>query len=105
MGGRGLDACRGRFERGVWGGDGCPAEVARCRTRRLVGRRDRFGPRAAELLVASVLPHASTRALIHENETLGAPRRVADGTGVPQSSRSATDAPLVMEAACSPFLF
>jgi hypothetical protein len=62
MGGRGLDACRGRFERGVWWGDGCPAEVARCRTRRLVGRRDRFGPRAAELLVASVLPHASTRA-------------------------------------------
>ena len=74
MGRRGLDACRGRFERGLWRGDGCPAEVARCRTRRLVGRRDRFGPRAAQLLVASVLPNATH---VHENETFAAPRRAA----------------------------
>jgi hypothetical protein len=45
---RGSDACRERFHRGVWPGDGCPAEVARCSTRRrLVRRRDRFGLGAA----------------------------------------------------------
>ena len=52
-----------RMYRSLWQGDGCPAEVARCRTRRLVGRRDRFGPRAAQLLVASVLPNATQYAL------------------------------------------
>jgi hypothetical protein len=42
MGETGLEFGR-VFERGGWRGDGCPAEVARCRTRRLAGRRDRFG--------------------------------------------------------------
>jgi hypothetical protein len=97
MGRRGLDACRGRFERGVWRVDGCPAEVARCRTRRLVGRRDRFGLGAAELLVASVLQQCYTRT--RERDVRGAK---AGSAWDMSSSRSATEH---VQAACSPLLF